>query len=985
MYNFSDKAKQRILSGKITRAYLKVLATDKKPEFIINESNYLKDFTLEELRYVPDEGFIGGTVAKRVTGNFNNIDDSFSIQDREFELYIGVDLEDETTEYVKYGTFIVQKPEEDQVTDNTSFEALDYMVKLNLPWENRITYPCTLKQLFDDLVEQSGLKTKVTTFFNEDFIVENNQFEDGTTRRDVLKAIAQVAFNWARVDEDDEIVMDFEKKDDIQETLTYDNYFNFSKQDAYGPINVIVIKNSQVEGENVTLKDEKSINAAQGNNKFNKDNIEYTKGYYLDKNGNEVANEKWQYTDYIKVDSYDVTLSEISGKLPSICGYDENKKFIIGKNYDNQAFVTLTSNQKIKYIRFSVNVDWLILKYNYHTLNFPIFIGDYPYIGKIQLEEGPNKTEYEPFIPNGETELVIADNPLAYNQAKRAQLIEAGKNLFGLTYTPMSIDMIGYIYLNCKDKISVINFNNEKFDTYLLNHTITYDGTATDSMESPAATQTETKYQFTSDAAQSLRRTEILVDKANQKIQQIVEEQTNFSDRITNLTVGLGEIDAQIQSFYDFTKEVSGVNELLLEDAINMDILEFKAKAKSIKGIYPNANLYPNSSLYPKKGGTTITLVFGRTSRDVVPDPILPSKNLYPSANLYPRSNGYYKTEFEFYVKNPLRNYLNLNDEFIIELDQEKGICTAKVIRYIDVDENGEYIVLDTPREEIIEERHLTLFKGNNYVYIKEFRDWEISAKYVFNNELNTDYALRVETNSKIKSTADEISLEVSKKVDQDEVIASINLSPEEIKILAKNLQLEGFTSINGNFTIDEEGNMSCKNATIDGAAIVNGENFSVDEEGNLICRSATMENVVCDNFTIKNSTIQEGYIELKSTDGSSSFSVTDTSTDRLNSELSANLLNFNSNLDRGVAQIGVDMASGYGFVSVEGNVYANNISSDERLKENIVDSKINAIETLKKFEIKSFDWKESKKDIYNRIITKKEKKINKKIIKKNI
>ena len=103
MYNFSNEAKNRMLNGKITRAYLKVLAKDNLPEFIINESNYLKDLTFEDLRYVPDEGFIGGTVAKRVTGNFNNVDNSFSIQDREFELYLGVDLEDGTTEYVKYG------------------------------------------------------------------------------------------------------------------------------------------------------------------------------------------------------------------------------------------------------------------------------------------------------------------------------------------------------------------------------------------------------------------------------------------------------------------------------------------------------------------------------------------------------------------------------------------------------------------------------------------------------------------------------------------------------------------------------------------------------------------------------------------------------------------------------------------------------------------------------------------------------------------
>lgn len=432
MYNFSNEAKIRVLSGKVTRGYLKVLATDTKPEMIIDENNYLKDCTFEELRYVPDEGFIGGTVAKRVTGNFNNVDSSFSIQDREFELYLGVDLENGTTEYIKYGTFIVQKPEDDQVNDNTSFEALDYMIKLNLPWVDRMTYPCTLKELFDDLVAQSGLSTKVTSFLNQGFIVENNQFEEGTTRRDVLKAIAQMAFNWARIDEDNDIVMDFEKKDEVAETLTADNYYNFKKQDMYGPINVIVLRNSQVEGENITIRDEESI------------------------------------------------------------------------------------------------------------------------------------AQY------GETELVISDNPFAYTQAKRTELIEAGRILFGLTYIPMSMDMIGYMYLNCKDKIKATNLNNETFETYLLNHTIEYAGTISDSMEAPAATKTETKYQFTPPMIEALKHTELLVDKANQRIDAVIKNISDTNEKMVEIEATLDGVTSTVKSVVQTANEAKETAEQTSEKFENL-------------------------------------------------------------------------------------------------------------------------------------------------------------------------------------------------------------------------------------------------------------------------------------------------------------------------------------------------------------------------------------------------------------------------------
>ena len=50
--------------------------------------------------------------------------------------------------------------------------------------------------------------------------------------------------------------------------------------------------------------------------------------------------------------------------------------------------------------------------------------------------------------------------------------------------------------------------------------------------------------------------------------------------------------------------------------------------------------------------------------------------------------------------------------------------------------------------------------------------------------------------------------------------------------------------------------------------------------------------------------------------------------------------------------------------LDVDGNVYANNISSDERLKNNIEDSRTNATENLNKFKIKSFNWKKDNSHI---------------------
>lgn len=865
MYNFSNEAKIRVLSGKVTRGYLKVLATDTKPEMIIDESNYLKNVKLEELRYVPDEGFIGGTVAKRVTGNFNNIDNSFSIQDREFELYLGVDLEDGSTEYIKYGTFIVQKPEDNQVNDNTSFTALDYMVKFNLPWEVRVQFPCKLRKLFLDLIDQVGIKTNVEHFTNEDFIVSNNPFTEGTTRREVLKAIVQVAFTWARVNENDELAMDFEIKDTVDETFGIDTYYDFSKQDEYGPVNVIVMRNSQVEGENVTLKNDELIGRAIGINRFDvtrlnseTDKLTISRQNELTGSFTVTANGAWA-TDIIKDTNFllnlkpsttykciaDVTLLD----KPSTINDTINHNVLLKLYKTGSEINMLTTIDKAEKTNWTINdkktlttqfttpadlTDYKVLFYAYYVDTTSIGQGSFRFDNIRIIETTELDTVFEPVVHTGENELVIVDNPLAYSQSKRAELIKAGKKLFGLRFIPMSMKMIGYMYLNCTDKIRVTNLNNQNFDTYLIDHTIEYEGTISDSMEAKALTKTETKYQYTTPQEAAIKRTEIIVDKANQTITEVVEKQTDFSNELIKQETSLSGIFQQVSKIYDFKKSVKGIDEIVLEDALPTNILKFEAIAKNVVGMYPRKTLYPSPKLYPKKGGTTLTLVFGRTSRGSIPDPILPKKTLYPSSTLYPRADGSYIREYSFYIANPLREYLGKHDIFRVENDTEKGITVVKVIRYVKY-ENGQYSLYDEPIEEIIDDtQQLQLFKGNNFVYIKEFTDWDISADYIFNNELNKQYAPRVETNANIKTLNNEIELKVSEKVGKDEVITAINLTPEKAKIKSKNLELEGITTINGGFSIDEKGNASIANDTVkinekgiqlaDGASLVGGE-----------------------------------------------------------------------------------------------------------------------------------------------------------------
>lgn len=135
----------------------------------------------------------------------------------------------------------------------------------------------------------------------------------------------------------------------------------------------------------------------------------------------------------------------------------------------------------------------------------------------------------------------------------------------------------------------------------------------------------------------------------------------------------------------------------------------------------------------------------------------------------------------------------------------------------------------------------LELFEGENYIYLLDVYNNEMYAEYLVKSNINEIYATRVELNTAITQTSESITLtvdkkindakeelnstitqtaegintEVSKKVGKTEIISSINQSAETVAINANKIKLEGYTTINGGFSVDENGNASIANDTV--------------------------------------------------------------------------------------------------------------------------------------------------------------------------
>lgn len=227
----------------------------------MNYDNGIKEITLEDSVYVPDLGFIGQAVARKATLILLDNQQTTNLENSEFNLFIGADYNNQTY-YIDYGTFIVNEPPENDSTNGTiKIIAYDYMIKFNKDYIDQVTYPCTLKTLLTNICSQAGIELGSETFTNDDFIVENNQFE-GKQLREVLKHVAKCAFSWARVGQDNKLYLDFQVSDTPIETLTTNEY----KQDAfkkaneyYGPINKVTYGDSDIKGQEESVVDDTTI------------------------------------------------------------------------------------------------------------------------------------------------------------------------------------------------------------------------------------------------------------------------------------------------------------------------------------------------------------------------------------------------------------------------------------------------------------------------------------------------------------------------------------------------------------------------------------------------------------------------------------------------------------------------------------------------------------------------------------------------------
>ena len=407
--------------------------------------------------------------------------------------------------------------------------------------------------------------------------------------------------------------------------------------------------------------------------------------------------------------------------------------------------------------------------------------------------DGENVSLIAPGVePDDAKYLTINDNPFAYTQDKRTQLIQAiFDKINGFGYSSFVLNNCLYPQLECGDLIQIRSKEGQLVDSIVLRPTFE---DVVINFEAPSTITSSVKYVQPLSAIETARNAERKIDKANLIISDVVKEVKDNTTKITSVEQSVDKINQTVSQITIPLNNVIGNDIITLENTSNTDIYKM-----SIKG--------------------DISLLYGNNG-NAYGDDVPYSQILYPSSNLFGKNNYLvikYSDEDIQKIVLPF-TYLNyINNEVCDEFKIDDG--KAYIIRRVGVNSSMQKYQLE---EEIIEEIpdfKIQLKEGNPTIYLESFDTVMFDVTYMVKNEYTDTFATKIELNSSITQTKDEINIEVSKKVGKDEVVNTINVSTEEILIKGNRLAVEA-----DNFKLDKDGTMETNNGTFENVTINGGK-----------------------------------------------------------------------------------------------------------------------------------------------------------------
>lgn len=284
----------------------------------------------------------------------------------------------------------------------------------------------------------------------------------------------------------------------------------------YGSFLITEITTTKDTGVTQIIGYDKMINSMT---KYSKLNIEYPITLYeytqilCSRCGLVLGNETFTHADWlinqelwenINGITYRDILVQIAQVTASTCIISNDDKVYFKSIYNTEETLTYDNMKKLK------------LEPIYGEINSVV-------LSRMPQEDNIYMRDEESIQANGLTEYKIENNEIIDKDRDNA-MTPIYNALHGISYYPFETTTEGLGWYEIADNFDIINDTGDTFNTTLFNFSITIDGGIKEILKTVAETKTQTQYQYATTIAKRIKNTEIIVNKQEQYIEELVTD-----------------------------------------------------------------------------------------------------------------------------------------------------------------------------------------------------------------------------------------------------------------------------------------------------------------------------------------------------------------------------------------------------------------------------------------------------------------------------
>lgn len=408
---------------------------------------------------------------------------------------------------------------------------------------------------------------------------------------------------------------------------------------------------------------------------------------------------------------------------------------------ENKLYIKSVTNEVLERLDKSYVTD-LVIKEKFGPLNALV-------LGRGDIEDNIEETDQKSIEQNGRCEIRFDENEFIEFQREKV-IKEMFNQIKGLEYYAFEASDLGVLWLEPGDCIELGDREDNFYKSYYLKANITINTGIVSDSEAEMPEESNTEYKVITKEEKRTLKVERLAKKNEGLIQDLTQETTENTEKLTKHEQTIDSISDKVSHIEETTNTIEGNKTIQLGNAVAGELIELH--------IYGNNDVF--SSLK-------------------ISDDVVLSDDLYllgDSLIVITDSKGNSK-EYELGIKDVLRQKDDVYDEYVFKDGK------AQIIRRI----NSDGTIKAKETIEDLGAFSIELSTGTNTISIKNYTA-VLKAKFAIQNDMTNIYASKVEMNSAINQTAEQVDINVNKKLESYSKTTEMNAA---IKLVSDNITSE--------------------------------------------------------------------------------------------------------------------------------------------------------------------------------------------------